>query len=174
MSIFSCGGDIQASTTADASGNYRFDVLPAGDYLIQAQAPGFDRFMTEELHFERGAAVTVDLPLQIAGLGQQVVVTALSTPQAPSELSKAVSVVDHQQIDQRDVPAISEALRPTPGLTVQQQGGPGAFSTMWLRAFAKLTPRFWSLASGCPMPPPLTQTLRGSPLALGYQKREHG
>ena len=131
--IFARDGAVHGSTTADSVGVYRFDLIPAGEYIIQADAPGFDRFLTKEIHVDRSANATVDLRLRVSGLKQQVVVTASSTPQTPDEVSKAVTVVDHQEIDQRDEFAISEALRPTPGLQVQQLGGPGAFTAIRLR-----------------------------------------
>lgn len=131
--LFARGGDARGSTTADAEGAYRFDLLPPGEYIIQAEASGFDRFVTQAVHVDRGASITADLPLQVAGLQQQVVVTASSTPQTPDEVSKAVAVVDRREIEQRDEYAISEVLRPTPGLRVQQLGGPGAFTAIRLR-----------------------------------------
>ncbi|MBI4458619.1 MAG: TonB-dependent receptor [Acidobacteria bacterium] len=132
VTIFARGAYALGSTTADAQGGYRFDFLPAGDYIIQAEAPQFDRFVTQEVHVDR-SAVTLDLPLQVAALRQQVVVTASTTPQTPDEVSKAVTVVGRQDIEQRDEFAISEVLRATPGLRLNQLGGPGAFTTIQLR-----------------------------------------
>ena len=131
--IFERGGAAGDSTTANASGAYRFDLLSSGSYIIQAEAPGFDRFATEQVHVDRGGHLTVDLPLQLAGLQQQVVVTASSTPQTPDEVSKAVTVVDRQEMDQRDEYSLPEVLRPTPGLRLQQLGGPGAFTSIRIR-----------------------------------------
>ncbi len=53
-----------------------------------------------------------------------VVVTASDTPQSVDEVSKAISVVDRQDIDDRDESQIAESLRTVPGLRVQQLGGP--------------------------------------------------
>lgn len=133
IALFARGGDARGNTTSDAEGNYRFDRLPEGEYIIQAEALGFARFVTENVRLGRGASVTMDLPLQLAGIQQVVVVTASGTPQTPDEVSKAVTVVDGQQIDQRDQFAISEALRFEPGLRVQQLGGPGAFTAIRFR-----------------------------------------
>jgi len=133
IAIFARGGGARWNTTADAGGTYRFDRLPEGEYIVQAEAPGFARFVTADVRLGRGASATVDLPLRLAGIQQVVVVTASGTPQTSEEVSKAVTVIDGQQIDQRDQFAISEALRSAPGLRVQQLGGPGAFTAIKIR-----------------------------------------
>jgi vitamin B12 transporter len=62
-----------------------------------------------------------------------VVVTASDTPQSVDEVSKAVTVVGRQEIDERDESAIAESLRTVPGLRVQQLGGPGSFTSIKTR-----------------------------------------
>src|SRR5262249_46873068 len=47
--------------------------------------------------------------------------------------SKALTVVDSQEIDERDESAIPESLRVVPGLRVQQLGGPGSFTSIRTR-----------------------------------------
>src|SRR4029077_13955626 len=55
------------------------------------------------------------------------------TPQTVDEVSKAISVVEKQDIDDRDESAIAESLRTVPGLRVQQLGGPGSFTSIMTR-----------------------------------------
>jgi len=63
--------------------------------------------------------------LPLAGVSEQVVITAQATAQPVDEVSKAVSVVDRREIEERDESAVTEALRTVPGLRIQQLGGPG-------------------------------------------------
>src|SRR5579885_3485312 len=133
VAIFARGGVNRGDTTSDAEGNYRFDRLPEGEYILQAEAPGFARSVTEVVRLDRGASLTRDLQLQLASIQQEVVVTASGTPQTPEEVSKAVSIVDRQQMDQRDGLAISDVLQSTAGLRVQQLGGPGTFTSIQIR-----------------------------------------
>ena len=117
----------------DEKGTYQFDKLAPGEYLIEAEAPGFARAPAQVLRIERNAPATLNISLPLAGISEQVVVTAQGTAQPVDEVSKAVSVVDRQEIEERDEAAISEALRTVPGLRVQQLGGPGSFTSIKTR-----------------------------------------
>jgi vitamin B12 transporter len=133
ISLLARDGDARMDTTSDTAGGYRFDRVAAGDYVIQAQAPGFSPFAAANVRVVRDRNLQINLPMQIAAASQQVVVTASSTPQTGDETSKAISVVDNSEIDQRDEAQLSEALRPLPGVRVQQLGGPGSYTTINLR-----------------------------------------
>ncbi len=121
------------STTADSTGTYRFERLAPGEYLVEAQTEGFASASAQRVVVERGQALTLDIPLELSGLRSTVVVTASDTPQSVDEVSKAVTVVDRQDIDERDESAIPESLRTVPGLRVQQLGGPGSFTSIKTR-----------------------------------------
>ena len=133
LTLYARGGGEPSNTTAGAAGDYRFDGLEAGDYLIEARAPGFARFTTESVRVERGAQATEDIALKLATAAEQVVVTASGTAQTPDEISKSVSVVDHSEIEQRDDATIAGALRTVPGLRVQQLGGLGGLTSIKTR-----------------------------------------
>ena len=60
-------------------------------------------------------------------------ITASDTPQSVDEVSKAISVVALQDIDDRNESQIAESLRRVPGLRVQQLGGPGSFTSIKIR-----------------------------------------
>jgi vitamin B12 transporter len=117
----------------DEKGTYLFEHLAPGEYLIEAEATGFARAAAQVVRIERNASATQDISLPLAGINEQVVVTAQGTAQPVDEVSKAISVVDQQEIDERDEVAISEALHTVPGLRVQQLGGPGSFTSIKTR-----------------------------------------
>jgi len=120
-------------TTTDSSGAYRFEKLAPGEYLVEAEAEGFASASAKQLVVERGQTATLDITLELSGVRSTVVVTASDTPQSVDEVSKAVTVVDRQEIDERDESAIAESLRTVPGLRVQQLGGPGSFTSIKTR-----------------------------------------
>lgn len=123
----------RVSTYTDSTGTYRFEKLAPGEYLVEAEAEGLASASAQQVVVERGQAATLDLRLELSGVRSTVVVIASDTPQSVDEVSKAVTVVEREEIDERDEAAISEALRTVPGLRVQQLGGPGSFTSIKTR-----------------------------------------
>jgi vitamin B12 transporter len=121
------------STTTDATGTYRFERLAPGEYIVEAEAEGFASASAKQLVVERGRTTTFDIPLELSAVRSTVVVTASDTAQSVDEVSKAVTVVDREEIDDRDESSIGESLRTVPGLRVQQLGGPGSFTSIKTR-----------------------------------------
>src|SRR5690242_3605581 len=120
-------------TATDAGGAYSFKHLAAGEYLVEAEATGFALASAQSVTVERGQPATLDIALELSSLRSSVVVTASDTPQTVDEVSKALTVVNNQEIEERDEMAITEALRVVPGLRVQQLGGPGSFVSIKTR-----------------------------------------
>jgi vitamin B12 transporter len=126
----------RATVTTTDGGDFRFDRMAAGDYLIEVRAPGFGktvRAVSIKPDNER-----LDIALDVAALNEGVVVTASGTAQSIDEVSKAVTVIDAQQMELRDEYSILEALRTTPGARVVQQGGPGGFSNIRIRGLRSI------------------------------------
>ena len=133
LTLVSRTGDAGNTTTSNSVGAYRFDRLPEGDYLLRVEASGFAPFLAGDIHLSADQAATRAIALQIAGVPQQVVVTASSTPQSPDELSKPVTVIDKSDAEARDNFALSDVVDLAAGVRVQQLGGPGAFTTIQIR-----------------------------------------
>src|SRR6267378_4289270 len=133
VKLYAREGGFRLTTTTDSTGAYRFEKLAPGEYLVEAEAEGFASASAQRVTVKRGQAATLDIPLELAGVRSTVVVTASDTPQSVDEVSKAVTVVDRQEIDERDESAIAESLRTVPGLRVQQLGGPGSFTSIMTR-----------------------------------------
>jgi len=133
LALDSRTGAAGSATTSDASGTYRFQGLPAGDYLLRAAAPGFAQFVAEDIHLSAGSVQTREVALQLAGLREQVVVTASSTPQLPEHVSKTVTVIDQADADERDDATLADVVSLQPSVRAQQLGGPGAFTTIRIR-----------------------------------------
>jgi vitamin B12 transporter len=131
--LYTRGSDTRFRSSTDGSGSYRFERLRPGEYLLEAEAPGFGRTSAQEIVLAEGKPSTLDIALTLARLHDEIVVTASGTPQSVDEVSKAVTTIDSQEIDIRDELSVSEALRNVPGLRVQQLGGPGAFTNIKIR-----------------------------------------
>jgi hypothetical protein len=63
-------------TVSTTAGTYRFDNLLPGTYQITAEAAGFKAFVQSNMILNASTAATVDIPLTVGGVEQQVQVTA--------------------------------------------------------------------------------------------------
>src|SRR6266576_4637313 len=133
VTLYARQRSFRLSTFTDSSGTYRFERLAPGEYLVEAEAEGLASASPQQAIVGRGQTTTLDVRVELAGVRSTVVITASDTPQSVDEVSKAVSVVDQQEIDERDESAITEVLRTVPGLRVQQLGGPGSFTSIKTR-----------------------------------------
>jgi iron complex outermembrane receptor protein len=133
LTLFSQTGSSGGTTTSDTGGGYHFSGLPAGDFILRAEAPGFALFLVEGIHVNADSAEMRDVALALAGVQEQVVVTASGTPQLPEHVSKATTVIDQADSDSRDASSLGEVVMGAPGVRVQQSGGAGAFTTIQIR-----------------------------------------
>ena len=123
---------VRVSVRTDEKGEYRFERLAPGAYVVTVEAEGFSR-PAQEIIIRGKKAEALDLQLGIAGLADQVVVIATGTAQSAAEVSKAVTVVGEGEIDLRGEYSVAESLRVVPGLRVQQLGGPGSLTAIRTR-----------------------------------------
>ncbi len=75
----------------------------------------------------------LDVALSVAGIDDAVVVTAAGRPQAIGETSKALSIIDVQEIHARDAASLTDIVRFTPGVQVRDNGGPGQLAQLRIR-----------------------------------------
>ena len=124
------GGQVREGN-AGPDGQYVFDDIPGGQYVLEGRASGGS--------LSGSAVVTVagdqalDLELAVSGIAAEVIVTASSTPLAVQEVAKVVDVIDSEEIALRNELSITEALRTLPGIRVQTLRGPGSFTTIQTR-----------------------------------------
>ena len=131
VTLYARDSRVLITTATDATGAYRFEGIPRGEYVVAVDAAGFAR-NARRLRTEQGSTA-LDIGLEIVGINSEVIVTAQGSPQTIDEVSKAVSVVNVEQIERRDDNSLIDALRPVPGVRVEQLGGPGAFSKILIR-----------------------------------------
>ena len=132
ITIFPRNGGASSSTTSDSAGTYHVEGLPAGDYILRAEALGFAPVVEPDLRLATDASEK-NVALEVAGASSQVVVTASGTSQTLDELSKDVTVIDRSEAEQRDAFTLTDVVDLAPGVRGQQLGGPGAFSTLHIR-----------------------------------------
>ena len=131
--ILRSSSGVNLTTATDQAGAFKFESLRSGSYFVEVKASGFSVFTSEEIEFQRGESKQVNVVLKIASINESVVVTATGTVQRADEVSKVVSTLDAQQIEAKHELSLTESLRGTPGVRVQQQGSPGSLTTLRLR-----------------------------------------
>ncbi|HKQ99543.1 MAG TPA: TonB-dependent receptor [Pyrinomonadaceae bacterium] len=124
---------LQLFAQTNEEGAYLFSNLAPGQYILEVAARGFAAATSEEFGIGRGQKADRDFVLSVEALNERVVVVATGTPQRTDEVSKAVTLVGEEQMEARREVTLSEALRGTPGLRVQQQGSYGAITSLRLR-----------------------------------------
>jgi iron complex outermembrane receptor protein len=124
------GGEL--STTTDGNGSYAFTNLAGGDYVLEIQANGFAA-SASRVTIQRGQTVTDDIRLSVEAINETVSVTGTGNAQTVDETSKAITVLDNSTIETKREVGLSESLRGIPGVRVQQQGSPGALTSIRLR-----------------------------------------
>ena len=110
------GVRVIATASAGAGGAYRFDALPAGWLRLDARLIGYRR-ASDTLILRAGDSTRVDLHLPVSAvLLSPTIVTAAKRSQLLDQAITSVAVVDQQQISQRAVNRIDEALDRAPGV----------------------------------------------------------
>ena len=114
-------------TTTDANGNYRFVNVPAGKYILRASTEPRNITPVNQttVTVKTGENAVVNLNVEPCCIREEVIVIASGTNQNVDEVSKSISVVSNQEIEERNEILITDALRTIPGLRVQQLGGFG-------------------------------------------------
>jgi vitamin B12 transporter len=125
-------GAVVRTAATNEAGEYRVDGLPSGLFVVEIAKNGFRR-RTALVTLSAGAPASLDIDLEVAGIDDAVVVTAAGVPQVTQETSKAVTIIEAQDILARNETTLSEIVRLTPGVQIRNSGGPGQATSMRIR-----------------------------------------
>jgi iron complex outermembrane receptor protein len=132
----------KASQTAvtDSQGAYTFSSVPAGTYVAEVNATGFNTSSSPELTVTAGQTVNFDFALMLAGIAQSVNVTAGTVENAYRvdnvaaggplgttpilDLPYSVNVISRQLIDDTQSRNFKEAAKYLPLVSFQEMQGP--------------------------------------------------
>lgn len=123
-------------TSTSARGEFAFQGLSAGRYQVEAQAAGFEPQTTNAVFVGASGHATMEVGLQIGPLHQEVVVTAAASEVPVSQIGAAVTVVDHETLENLAKPDVLEALRVVPGAQIVQTGQRGGTTSFFVRGGA--------------------------------------
>jgi hypothetical protein len=87
---------VASKAQANSQGTYLVVNLPPGEYLVQAEAQGFQRF-EQTVQLETGQRARLDLALAVGSLGETVTVEGV-TPLVNTETAALGTVVDRNEV----------------------------------------------------------------------------
>jgi hypothetical protein len=85
--------------TTNAGGNYEFNAVRPGDYLVTAEKPGFAIALMDNVQVQVAARLRVDLQMPVGQISERVVVTAAS-PLIQTDSSQRGQVITSSQIQE--------------------------------------------------------------------------
>jgi outer membrane receptor protein involved in Fe transport len=91
------GTNAERTTTSNASGQYRFDLLPVGIYTVRVEVSGFSTAQAKDLELFVGSTLTVNMPLKPGTISTSVEVVSLNQL-VDTEKTDSSSSVSPQQI----------------------------------------------------------------------------
>lgn len=128
ISVIGRDGRTAAVVFTDGEGAFRIAGAPDG-CRIHAALSGFQPASAD---CRTDAPIALTLP--IAGVAENIVVSATRTEAPSGQVASAVTVFDEAQIERRQAPPLAELLRSAPGTTVVRVGAPGAVTSLFVRA----------------------------------------
>ena len=99
VSIIHVGTNTRLENTTDAEGNYRFRLLPPGDYRVEVEAQGFRRVRQDLITVNIGDALKLDFKLEVGSLDVTVSIAA-DAPVLESSNANAGQVIDQKRIQE--------------------------------------------------------------------------
>lgn len=115
--------ELKLTTVTDTDGVFQFSNVPAGKYTITAHQEGF-RDASQKIEVMPGGNITNDFHLQIAGVKEDVTVTASGSEQSTFDAIETVSTVDSSQITARAAVGLGDVLDNEAGVA-KRSSGPG-------------------------------------------------
>ena len=148
---------------SDAAGRFRLKGLPAGEWDVEVASIGYRAARTHvtltDGRVEQATVLLEPKPMVLTPID----VTAASTEAA------GTSVIDHAAIEAALAPDVPALLAGQPGVTITQQGGPGAPASVSIRGSA--AHQVLVLLDGVPLNDPTTGDVDLSSLPLEQIER---
>jgi iron complex outermembrane recepter protein len=115
--------ELKRTVNSDDDGNFEFTDIPPGKYTVHAHLEGFGD-ESQSVTVTAGNAASVTLELDLAGVKEQVTITASGSEQLTFEAIESVATVDASQITARAAAGLGDVLDEEPGIS-KRSSGPG-------------------------------------------------
>jgi outer membrane receptor protein involved in Fe transport len=120
---------VVAATSSGETGQFRFDSLPTGSYLLQATAPGFAEW-SSPVRLVAGRDLDVSIGLSLSPVRSEITVSAeAGRVERVEDVPQRISVLDREEAAERAVTVLTETADGDAGV-VQMRTAPAMGSFM--------------------------------------------
>lgn len=126
---------LETSARTSEQGDFRFDDLAPGEYLLSVSADGFST-ATRRITLTAGQQATIPLLLQTGPFTEEVTVSVTHLAGTPEELQRipgSAEIIDQETLRNSRVFNFSEALRKAAGINVRDEEGFGLRPNIGIR-----------------------------------------
>lgn len=132
--LFFSGKVALRETTSNEAGEFSFDYLLPGDYLLSVEADGVtQQGGAQPIRIVAGQRLTIAIPLVAAAIEDSVIVSATRTESRLGESPASAYVISATDMLRAQRVTIFDALRSSPGVTVAQTGRRGGITSLFVR-----------------------------------------
>ncbi len=118
--------ELRFATSSNLAGYYTIPALPPGPYRLDAEVPGFKRFVRERFVLQARRIARLDLVLEVGPVSESVLV-ALPIPLIETETSSLTGVLDRKELDLLPKGSATEPFAYLVGMANITSGYPGAY-----------------------------------------------
>jgi iron complex outermembrane receptor protein len=115
---------LKRSVQTNQEGAYEITGVAPGSYTVLAHMEGFPDAV-EKVTVTAGVTATVDIQFHLAGLKEEVTVTATGSEQTTFESFQSVNTLDTLRLTEESHPSLGEVLEKEPGVA-KRSFGPGS------------------------------------------------
>ena len=124
-------GSVIVSAHSKQDGSFELVTPQGGRFSVRANQPGFSAYASRDFYGGAQEVIARDVTLSIASAPESVSVTATGLPTPLEQVSAAVHLILHDEMETRAF--VVPELRLQPGVNVVQAGQNGAASTIFVR-----------------------------------------
>jgi len=130
--VWIAGAGATVQTTTDEQG--RFTLIAPDECRCEVRA-GADGFRAEPVTFDSTTAPydIGAMKLSVSAISESLVVSATQVEIPLSEASSSITVISADELRERQIATVADALRDVPGLTVLRSGSAGALTSVFPR-----------------------------------------
>ena len=98
IKVVNSASNSERTGTSDENGFYTITNLPAGTYIVEAEAKGYKKALVSGKNVTADARLTVDLKLEVGEVSETVEITSIAGETVNTTSGEVARVIDQQQV----------------------------------------------------------------------------